>query len=323
MEKLLIVSNTTYATALTAGTSTTDNIASLATGAICAFNENGLSVDAATIAGNKIRFGLGRTTYGNEWSEFIPRIASAEFAYELRTYVAPVAQVTRVGYDGSVATTGINTWLFPASYVEGDIFEMIVEDLSKPVYDNSRLHRYNYTITASTEGAMSDAIAQIILIALDTAIAADVNACVTCTYGGAWDGTSPGDTAYLELTASTAGSSFAVTFRGAGTPENADVTTTVANTKGSGYTAAMTELETYCSAYDGNTTTATDGTDLYSVPTRVISATTYDVYTLSWYANRTGKKNNSSNPDRHVLHIACATGAADINTKLNALLAAI
>lgn len=335
MKDILISTvGTTYGSGMTLGTTTIDGIlATLGAGAICAFDGNGKSIVAApaSIDGDTVSFGLNTSTTDAKIVQ-IPRLGLAEFSYSKQIADPAVKRVTAVGYNGATAATAISNWLAAGTYVEGDEFGVIVEDTTLDVYDNNRFKRYSYVLKAIDAGAMDSALAIVILDGIIAAINADDNAKVSVArVGTTWSATVASDDLGLNFTDADFGVMTSITpYSDAGTPESADVTTS-----GTGNSVAfvpgfndntnrsqVTELERLVNVYNGRTEFCMGDAILWS-QTAKSAVDNYVIYTLEWYANRTGKRNNSSNPDRQTLYICIPDGDTTVIAAIDAILAKV
>jgi len=342
MKDILITKvGTTYGENLSLGSNNLDDIETLAQGAICAFDGNGLSIDSTssvpTIHGNFVDIfaNLSLTDAGLKGVR-IPRSATSEFSYSKQAKTSAVTTITMIGNDkdsgAGTATTGMVTWLDASTtWVEGDEIGIMVTDTSKDIHDNRRTVRYTTSVLASEAGTMSAAIAAAILTRIVAAVTADDDAVIVATTGGTWDPTVASDTSYLKCTDADFGKkALILPFSTAGTPENATVTndgTESSRAYVPGFNdntnlTQITDLEKAVNVYNGRTAFEESAVVLWNKASDAASDD-YFVYTLEWYADRTNKRNNSSNPDRQTLYICIPDNDTTVATAIDNLLAAI
>lgn len=250
MKELIVVKTDTYASGLTAGTSTLDALTSLAAGAYCIFDLDpasanyGKSVDIAAaspaavpaifnIAWNP---GVDAVTGAALTTRQSQTIVKANAKLKQTAYVAPAAKIVTVGAT-SAGVKSLNlpvmANLNPTTQVAG----IKITDLSKAPHDTSRYKTYNFVVSVSdTEATIAAGI-----LAL---VAADSNAIVTGAVGYG------GSTTSFKFTAKTAGKNFEVSKEGV--LKLADITISTANNPGQGVATDLKLIEDGTLVEDGN-----------------------------------------------------------------------
>ena len=313
MREILISSANNYAS----GVTTIDNINSLAAGSLCFFEEDGTVISGTLPNPTKDNFfvALGRTTDGTKRSQLINR---PTLSWVKTGYTAPVAKVVVVGYDGSVGT------VFPALTTSdiGQEVGIIVVDLEKPTYDNTRNMRYTVVIPNASYTIDN------LCTALAAKVNADANKIVAATIQNTNDG--------LIFTGSTAGYNFTVqpfgvTFKDSPVIEykrvdgvyNGSATTTTALTKGTNTYAQIAAMEDDFATEDGNTARIEFPTKMFTASRLAGTSGGYVTYTLTWQNPNTNMPNAHSTQDIQTLVIAAVSTHATAIAALDAIMATL
>jgi len=330
----------------------TYDIHDLEDGGILAFDDTGavISPTAPAISGNNITFALGRTTEGTKVGLQMER---ATLSVNKKVYVAPVAKVMCLGDDGTNSgLTDIATDILTAM-VEGDVLGVHVTDGEEPYFagiDGTKL----FAITLSAADAASTVL--VVLTKLISSINSDtswnqdedgnniVTAAlvntdegisftgrvgkkfniapfgeledVTVSESSAADG-SVGwidNTTYSTLTSPTLNTMLI-------TGATFNVTNVVPLVLGWGTSDQISDLEEYCSTFDGNTDKNSKHT-MWDVTARTVSGETYTTYTFQWTTT-----NNSPTPqpnsDVKTFNLAVPSTYAAMVAYLDTIVAAI
>lgn len=319
MKDLIIAKNsvTTYAYGATSGGF--DNINSLADGAISFLEDNGTLISSTVPAPTRDYFMvcLGRTTDGVKKSNLIYR---PELTYEKVAYTAPVAKVMTLGNNSSAQGVNLALTTITAS-TAGSVVGVIIEDLEKPVYDNSRKMRYEYVTKEGDTHA-------IMIAGIIAKITADANkiatvAAYTSNYGLVFTGVTAGYN-FRAVGFGLLEDAYILEYKKVNGAYNASSTgsESVAVHKGYGTAAQISILEQLCSAEDGNTNRVEFADKMWTVSSRV-EALNYDVYVLRWRNPRTGDIHPLSAPDLQELYIAVTTGNTNISGAIDTILASL
>lgn len=348
MKEILIVksSATTYNAKSGGGTcANITEIGSLDEGAISVIDEAGNIVNSATpsVSTDKVQFCIGRASgNGTKLSTPIDRLT---LSYEKTAYRAPVAQKGALGKTDTVAS-GLSLNL-PSSLTEDTVAGIVIEDKTKPYYDNTRRERIEYVVKSG------DTAADVVL-----GLVANINnqsnivtAAAVSDGAGSYDG--------ILLTGVTAGNGF--TFAPNGILEDADVvygarteaglnngtaaeingtyysastSTTLAsvagtatlssraNDIGSGTYSQVKELYDMCTAEDGNTDVYRP-IGVWTLPSPLETSATYTIYTLRWVNERENTHHNASEPMNITAYICVPSTNTNIITAMDTILAGI
>lgn len=256
MKQLMVISHDTYASGLTPGTSTIDNIASLAVGAWAMVDKDASAATIDVIANiaatsevdTPAKFQIvTMTANGLKWS---PIITKANAVCTKSVYVAPVAKVMNL--NNTIA--GIEV---------GKQYGFVVTDLSKPTHELSRNRTYIYTaVSGATEATINAA-----LIAL---VNADADAIVTASSG-----------TDIVLTGDVAGVPFTVSLWGDLRGQSV-VSISTAHVAGTGTAAQLVAYEKECNVERGDANYNKSDKLFFTAVSEVTAAETYDQWVIRY-----------------------------------------
>lgn len=299
-----------------------NDLNNLANGSLVVFEETGAIVDAIMPAptAEKVYICLGRTVGGVYRSAVIDRDS---LRWEKQDYVAPVAKIMYLGYDG--ATAGATNLTTVAGDYEDEEFTIDLLDPTVGVNDPKRvITRINYTATATDND--EDIIDGLVA---NWNANAEAAAMATAAKVGA-----TGATLGIRFTGVTVGVDFNLTFRGPievstrveyllinGAYSAASLTAVACN-KGRGTAAEVLVLETRYAADQGKNDTAGVTPGMWTVPSRVVAGATYTYFNLSWVMDRGDTPSQKSHNNTQELIIAVPDADA-VETALDTILAAL
>lgn len=302
MFELLITKSTLYAKkrGVAAAISGIKEVNDLDEGAIAVFTDSQELVTAAnasTIFENRSRFfiavgGDQNTLPGVQISEMIDR--GQIISYFKRAYVAPAKQAIVCGVGVTQTNDGIGT------IVAGDYAYMAITDTTSGIIPPETIERYTYKVKA---GDTADNIFM--------SFAAQINAKVGGLGTAVLNGTDDG----FVYTVAEFGKTVEITFDGVASDVPVDYSVTangaIVINYGSGTPSHVASIEEEFSPILGNTNKLSQPALWYKRVSKVDSAATYILYTLSHQGIKQGAISQQSTV-RKTLIIAIPTGATQI-----------
>lgn len=305
MNKILIVSSNTYASGITSAA----DLSSLAAGSIAFLESNGTLINGATPNPTKqyMYAALGGSGDAYEQSNLLNREV---LHVEKQSYVAPVAKVMFLGYDGVTATYSMR---LPAVLIPGSTITVHIYNLDKEVYDNSRDIRVTYEVTAADTKAT-------LMTNLVAAINAHTEAKLIVTAANTTSGTYYG-MSLTSVASTTTGQYSNFTARVSGITNTADVleyqkvngvynagyTTATAWVKGQGLYLEVLGIETTFSVEKGNTLADNMGALLYKEASKTSSTATYTAWVVRNKQEKTDISQTNGMPFIETLIIVAET----------------
>ena len=308
------------------GTGTVDTLAELSAleeGSISFFEKNGTWIDgtgAGVIGERQVYACMGRAAaYGTKRSILIDR---PTLSYEKSVYVAPVAEVKYIGYNGSTVGTAFN---MPSSLTNGTIAGILIINNSISVESPMRKKRYEHQVVTGDTAAIivADLVAQINADPnrIVNAVGVSTNTGISLTrilptvptvhapiptvrfsvalYGVLEAGTTDED-GYITGT----------TTVGISTPAN----------DGNGTSNMVKELERIFRVQDGDTTQAAPFSNaFYPTPYMTVDGQTYHIYSLKWSYPNTREAKNGNGYDQELIICVDTTSFATITAIDNIL----
>lgn len=303
MKQILVNKSIAYGAKTGGGTiSGINEIDLLDTGAVAVFTEMNVLVTAANapvvspdVKNFYIAVGNQGTDSKTYISSLIPRML---LNYSKKDYVAPVKQVSFVGFDGAIGAFNFGT------LVAGTEAFMRITDTTPglrtlgSVYENE-IKRYSTVVAVGDTDTL-------IANRLIAAINADPDSIVVAAAVGATTG--------IELTAKEFGTTFNISLDGImiyTTREEPTSTlpgASIAINYGEGTVEQVTALELQYSTERGNDNQIHLPQFYYKVTTNIVAGETYDIYTYSWNGKRSTSLGNQDTYRYEVL-VAMPDGA--------------
>ena len=275
-------------------------IATLDDGSVAVFQENGVKVTDGGAFVKTDQYGTLYMGRGKAWAQKSNRINFNTLTYKKQVYVAPVAKILHVGYNGASGA-----YNHPATSKVGSYYGVAVIDLTKPVDQRRR-----FTIDLTTIVAdIADAAITTAMVAAITAHPAVVEMGVTVAAEG---------TTGIKITG-VAGKNFE--FMGVGLLESATQTDDGNFVEGvNGYEWAA-ELEFNESTVEGRSSALESAPDDgFKLPARVIAAQSYTVYSLNWTWLREGYRSANGNAQEGEITLIVPAANSTIIASIDALL---
>lgn len=282
MKQIFVSKNIAYAAKVGGGTiSGINEINLLDTGSIAVFTEKNELLTAANAAATlldkkSIYIAVGNVANSTQTKTYvsvpIPRL---NITYIKTAYVAPVAAIKYIGFDGTTAGTQLN---YPTLVVGDEAMIKITDTTLAFRTFATDVKRYSTVVRTGDTAAL-------ITARLVTAINADLDSIVTAAGVSSNTG--------ISLTAKDAAASFDIALDGIlinATIEEAGGVTpgvAVATTFGEGTSDQITALEDNYATERGNTNRIWQSQFWYTNTSLVVSGTTYNVYTITWNGKRT------------------------------------
>lgn len=279
------------------------NVADLADGSPAFFQEDGVKVldSGAFVKSNQYaKLYMGR---GVELPQSSNRINMSTLTAKKQAYVAPVAKIAWVGYNGTSGSMNLNS-----TSKQGSIYGIAFVDLTIPVEQRRRHTIDEVTIVdnITVASAVSTLVAK---INANPAIAATgVVASAQGTTGIKFTGV--------------AGKNFSV--QGVGLLESADTSDDGNFTTGANTYEWAKELEYNESTVEGRSSALESAPDDgFKLPARVAAGQSYTVYNLGWEWLREGYGSANANPNTHEVTLLVPAANTTVIASLDKVLADI
>ncbi len=345
MKQILIVNHATYGDGMTLATDTIDNVDTLTSTALVAFNiddptpaKSGICIQPTpfVISGNSVMFALGTAT-----TPILSKpIDRASVSYNKYVYTAPVAKIMSFGQADAADDAVENRITFPTIAV-GDVYGITLIDKTKPYENLSRVRQYEISaIAGDTQQKILERLRD--MINADT-LAPCTAALVNTQYGILFTGKTAGsdftmkpmwsliDTSFTVEgdNSLTAGGTSAiidgVLYSGAalnakyGNATVYDSKPLPVNNVGEGTAAQIAQIETDYSGGRGNINAVYMLPELWKVPSKVVPGTTYTTYVINWIAPTKYPGHEDTNFEQELI-IAVPSGNAALITIIDDIL---